>query len=106
MSASSFQTGFRSAFAYRSQTALTTAASARWITPFSGPSQRSCESDASRRQNPAKSEVTSARCQPDDEVAKRFDRRDAHLVAPADRERQTVSLESRRRSRRITYAAE
>ena len=32
--------------------------------------------------------------QPDDEVAERFDRRDAHLVAAADRERQTVSLET------------
>ena len=41
MSASSFQSGLPSDFAYRSQTALTTAAVARWITPFSGPIQRS-----------------------------------------------------------------
>ena len=35
--------------AHRSQTALITAAAARWITPFSGPTQRSCESAVSRR---------------------------------------------------------
>ena len=33
--------------------ALTIAAWARWITPFSGPSQRSCVSLASLRQKPA-----------------------------------------------------
>ena len=41
MSARSFHTGLRSAFAQRSQTAFTTAAVARWIAPFSGPIQRS-----------------------------------------------------------------
>jgi len=40
MSASSFQSGFPSTFAQRSQTALTIAAVARWIAPFSGPIQR------------------------------------------------------------------
>ena len=38
-------------FAKRSQTALTTAAVARWITPFSGPIQRSWLSPTSVRQN-------------------------------------------------------
>ena len=38
---SSFQSGLPAVFAKRSQTALTTAAVARWITPFSGPIQRS-----------------------------------------------------------------
>ena len=42
-SATSFQTGLPSRFAQRSQTAFTIAAVARWITPFSGPSQRSCD---------------------------------------------------------------
>ena len=37
MSTSSFQSGLPSTFAYRSQTALTMAAVARWMTPFSGP---------------------------------------------------------------------
>ena len=37
MSTSSFQSGLPSRLAHRSQTALTTAAVARWMTPFSGP---------------------------------------------------------------------
>ena len=52
MSASSFQSGLPSRFAHRSQTALTTAAVARWMTPFSGPSQRSCVSETRLRQKP------------------------------------------------------
>ncbi len=40
MSTSIFQTGLPSLLAHRSQTALTIAAVARWITPLSGPSQR------------------------------------------------------------------
>ena len=39
--ASSFHSGLPARFATRSQTALTTAAVARWMTPFSGPIQRS-----------------------------------------------------------------
>jgi hypothetical protein len=53
MSASSFHTGRRARLACRSHTALTIAAMEMWITPFSGPSQRSCESPASDRQNAA-----------------------------------------------------
>ena len=53
MSARSFQTGLRSRRAYMSQTALTIAAIARWMTPFSGPSHRNCVSHASDRQNAA-----------------------------------------------------
>ena len=51
MSQSSFQSGLPSRFAKRSQTAFTTAAVARWITPFSGPIQRSWLSPTSVRQN-------------------------------------------------------
>ena len=64
MSASSFQSGLRSVFAQRSQIALTTAAVARWITPFSGPIQRSCESDVRRRQKPAMSAVIDSSATP------------------------------------------
>ena len=35
------------------------AAVARWMSPFSGPIQRSCESEVSARQKPAKSRVIS-----------------------------------------------
>ena len=45
----SCHTGLPSRLAHRSHTALTSAAVARWITPFSGPSQRSWLSLVSRR---------------------------------------------------------
>ena len=51
MSTSSFQSGLPARFAKRSQTAFTTAAVARWITPFSGPIQRSWLSPTRSRQN-------------------------------------------------------
>jgi hypothetical protein len=57
MSATSFHTGLPSTLAYKSHTALTIAAVAKWITPFSGPIQRSCVSLVSRRQKPAMSAV-------------------------------------------------
>jgi hypothetical protein len=43
---------------------LTKAAVARWITPFSGPTQRNCESLVSARQNPAKSRVIESSVRP------------------------------------------
>ena len=46
----SFQTGIPAWRAYKSHRALTIAASARWMTPLSGPIQRSCESPVKRRQ--------------------------------------------------------
>ena len=49
MSDSSFQSGLPARLAARSQSALTTAAIAMCMTPFSGPSQRSCESCTSVR---------------------------------------------------------
>ena len=55
MSASSFQSGLPSTLAHRSQAALTTAAVARWMTPFSGPTQRSWLSPVTWRQKPAMS---------------------------------------------------
>src|SRR5687768_17642196 len=63
-SAASFQTGFFSDLAQRSQIALTTAPRARWVTPFCGPSQRSWLSWARARQNAAKSFVMPARLRP------------------------------------------
>src|SRR5437899_3169813 len=50
MSASSFHTGLRSAFAHRSHTEFTMAAVARCIAPLSGPIQRSCGSPVISRQ--------------------------------------------------------
>src|SRR2546426_364834 len=50
MSTSSFHKGFPRALAYRSQTALTIAAVARWSTPFSGPTHRNCDSLVGRRE--------------------------------------------------------
>lgn len=44
MSASSFHTGLPTRLALRSHSALTTAEMAMCMMPFSGPSQRSCES--------------------------------------------------------------
>ena len=93
MSTRSFQSGLPSTFAYRSQTALTIAAVARWMTPFSGPSQRNCSSPASDRQNAA--EVVDDRFErpPDDQWGQRTDGLDAQLIAPADREGQPVAGE-------------
>ncbi len=44
ISTSNFQTGLSSILAQRSQKELTIAATAKWRTPFSGPTQRSCPS--------------------------------------------------------------
>ncbi len=64
MSHTSFHSGLPSAFAHRSHTALTSAAVARWIAPFSGPIQRSCESPVTVRQKRPGSAATSARRRP------------------------------------------
>src|SRR3982074_14813 len=108
MSASSFHRGFFARLACRSHIALTMAAIEMWMTPFSGPSHRSCESPASARQNAAGSAARSApprlpasRERPpergglgedlvdgaaDHQRRERADRLGAHLVAPADGE--------------------
>ena len=64
MSHSSFHSGLPSRFAHRSQTALTSAAVARWMTPFSGPSQRSCVSPVRLRQNPRMSPMIDSSVRP------------------------------------------
>ena len=64
MSATSFHSGLPSARAHRSHTALTSAAVARWIAPFSGPIQRSCESPVISRQKRPGSARMSARFLP------------------------------------------
>jgi hypothetical protein len=51
ISASSRHSGTPASLARRSQTALTSAPVAMWMTPFSGPSHRSCTSAVSDRQN-------------------------------------------------------
>ena len=63
-SAASFQTGFPSERAQRSQRALITAARARCATPFSGPSQRSWLSWVRRRQKAPMSFVIDSRVLP------------------------------------------
>ena len=64
MSASSFHKGLPSTFAYRSHTALMSAADARWIAPFSGPIHRNCCSPVMARQNPRISDVIDSRVRP------------------------------------------
>ncbi len=64
MSTSSFQTGLPSAFAQRSQTALTIAAVARWIAPFSGPIQRNWLSPTMCRQKAPMSAVNRSSVRP------------------------------------------
>ena len=63
------------------------------MTPFSGPSQRSCDSPARLCQNPPKSDVMSREVAADDEMPERLDGGGAHFVAAADRERQAVPFE-------------
>lgn len=64
MSLSSFHSGLSSVRAHRSQTALTSAAVARWMTPFSGPSHRSWLSPVRWCQKPPISDVMVARSPP------------------------------------------
>ena len=64
MSTRSFQSGFPWRLADKSQTALTMAAVAKWMTPFSGPSQRNCVSEVRLRQNPRISALMDSRLRP------------------------------------------
>ena len=96
ISASSFQRGLPSTLANRSQTAFTIAAVARWMTPFSGPSQRSWESVTSRRQKPPRSATRSLDAGADDVRRERFDGGDADFGPTSDREREAVSGEPAR----------
>ena len=99
MSTTSFQSGLPAVFANRSQTAFTTAAVARCITPFSGPIQRSWLSPTSCRQNAPMSANSSSVDRPSDERPERLDGRDDDLRPAADGEREAVALERRRRHR-------
>ena len=80
--------------AARSHIAFMTAAIARWTTPFSGPSHRSCESAASSRYVPPRSPTTSSDVAPDQGQAALPRRLDAQIVAAADREGEAVALRS------------
>jgi hypothetical protein len=64
ISASSNHNGLPARLAARSHTALTTAEMAMCMTPFSGPSQRSCESCTSSFQNPPRSPITASSDRP------------------------------------------
>ncbi len=103
MSATRCHSGLPSTLAHRSQTALTSAAVARWMTPFSGPSQRSCPWLTSSRQNAAPVADQLVEVASDQERGQLLDGRAAQVVAPADRERHAhalvlpVGLEERRR---------
>ena len=108
MSASSFHTGLPSAFAHRSHTAFTTAAVARWMTPFSGPSHRSWLSPVMCRQKPPMSPAIDSSVRPTTSGASASTAATHDLVPAADGERQPVAR--RRPSARsvwsTTYAAE
>ena len=72
---------------------MTIAAVARWMTPFSGPTQRSWPSPDER--SPERPRVGLDRLErpADDERRERLDRRDAQLVAATGGEGQPVTLE-------------
>ena len=74
-----------------------TAAIARCTTPFSGPSQRSCESDASRRYVPPRSPDDVGDVPADEAIRVDARRRRAQLVAAADREGEAVPRSTVRR---------
>ena len=93
MSTRSFHSGLPAVLANRSQTAFTTAAVARWMTPFSGPIQRSWLSPTSARQNSPISAEERVGPTPDDERPERVDAGDHDLGPAADRERQPMPLE-------------
>ncbi len=61
MSLTNCHSGLPAVFAHRSHTALTTAAVARWTTPFSGPSHRIWLSPVISRQNVPKSSTISGK---------------------------------------------
>ena len=69
ISVTNFQTGTPRSLAHKSHTALTSAAVARWITPLSGPSQRSCEWFVTCRQNAPMLSTMSDRLRPTTNVA-------------------------------------
>ena len=64
------------------------------MTPFSGPSHRSCESATSRRQNSPRFATSLLDRRALDVRRKSLDRGHADLGAPTDRERQAVASEA------------
>ena len=63
------------------------------MTPFSGPSQRSCDSPGKAVPEPAEVRRDVAQIAADDEMPECLDGGRAHFVAAADRKRQAVSFE-------------
>ena len=108
MSTSSFQSGLPAVLANRSQTALTTAAVARWMTPFSGPDPAQLAvADEVAPEGAHVGEQLVGRAA-DDQRPKRADGRDDDFGAAPDREREPVALEAVAGTsvRTTTYAAE
>ena len=92
MSASSFQSGLPSALRVEIPDGVDDGGHRQVDHAFLGPSQRSCESPASAaRTAEVRDHVLEAPA--DDERRERVDRRDAHLVAAADREGEPVAFE-------------
>ena len=91
--ASSCQSGWPARLARRSQMALTTAAVARWTTPFSGPSQRSWLSEARLRQNARMSPVMPSSVRPTTNGSSARIAATHDLGAAAVREGQAVPFE-------------
>ncbi len=89
ISASSRHSGLPARLAFRSHRALTTAEIAMCMTPFSGPSHRSCESCDQLLVEPA--QVLDV--PPDHVRLQRADRRRLHVVAAPDGEREPVPVE-------------
>ena len=94
MSASSRHSGLPARLATRSQTALTTAAVARWMAPFSGPIQRSWLSPTIARQNAPRSALRRLDVEAHHQRPQRVDGRHDHLRPAPDREREPVALEA------------
>ena len=94
-SARSRHSGWPSRLARRSQAALTIAATARWMAPFSGPIQRSCESPVRRRAKGAEAAPELLDVEAEHERGEHVDRATDDLGAATDGERQTVPLAGR-----------
>ena len=89
----------RRAWPCRSHSALTTAPIAMCMTPFSGPSQRSCESCTSRRDAAPMSARSASTSWPTQVAAERLEGGDLDVVAAPDREDEAVALEAVARRR-------
>ena len=93
ISARSSHSGRPETRARRSHTALSNAPAAMWTTPFSGPSQRNCESPTVADHNVAGTGDHGVDRSAEHDVGDGVDRRPLDLVATPDRERKRVAGE-------------